>query len=69
MPVSHDADCLLWFVLDGSVHLQRAGGDAEPLGRGDTVVVPPDVPVSLHAEGPDLRILEVALHADPPTPA
>ncbi len=59
--VSHDADILFSFVLEGHMTLAADGQDQSTLKAGDAFVVPPDMAALYTDLSQDLEILEVAL--------
>jgi mannose-6-phosphate isomerase-like protein (cupin superfamily) len=60
---SHDADLVLWFVLDGAMTLHVEGRGATPLAAGDAVVVPRRTMHALSDCADDLALLEVSVPA------
>jgi len=61
--VSHDADLLFMFILNGSAELNCDQMDSELLTAGDSFIVPGNMKHSLSKCSEDMEILEVALPA------
>jgi len=61
--VSHDADLLFMFLLNGSVELNCDQMDSELLTAGDSFIVPSNMKYSLSKCSKDMELLEVALPA------
>ena len=59
--VSHDADILFSFVLEGHMRLGVPGEGAHDLRAGDAFVVPPATRTAYEAWSTDLELLEVSL--------
>jgi quercetin dioxygenase-like cupin family protein len=60
---AHDGELQFWFVLGGTVTLERDGHGPERLQAGDTVVVPAGLVHALREPSPDLNLLDVTLPA------
>jgi quercetin dioxygenase-like cupin family protein len=58
---SHNADILFTFVMEGTMTLQRQGGDSQDLAAGDAFVIPPHTRTLYTNCSSDLELLEVAL--------
>ncbi len=62
LPITtHDDEFVLWFVLDGSVTLERAG-ESIALAESDSVTIPAGDPHGLTNCSDNLRLLEVRIH-------
>jgi len=61
--VSHDADLLFTFLLNGSAELNWDQKDSELLNAGDSFIVPGNMQHSLSKCSEDMEILEVTLPA------
>lgn len=61
--VSHDAEFLFWFVLEGTMTLSSEGHEDHTLAARDSVVLPAGMPYALTGCSSDLELLEVALPA------
>jgi quercetin dioxygenase-like cupin family protein len=62
--VSHDADLLFMFLLNGSVELNCDQMDSELLTTGDSFIVPSSMKHSLSKCSEDMELLEVVLPAE-----
>ena len=62
--VSHDADLLFMFLLNGSAELNCDQMDSELLTAGDSFVVPSSMKHSLSKCSEDMEVLEVVLPAE-----
>lgn len=60
-PLTHDAEFLFFFVLEGAVLLSVAGSEDRRLAAGSSVALPAGTPFRLTPVDGDLRLLEVAL--------
>jgi quercetin dioxygenase-like cupin family protein len=61
--VSHDAELVFLFVLEGSLELRAEGHDLHRLGAGCALVLPSGMRYGFSDCSPDLEILEVTLPA------
>jgi len=59
----HDAELLFTFVLRGAARLRCEGRDPDPVGAGDSFVIPAGLSHGLSECSEDLELLEVALPA------
>ncbi len=59
--LSHDADILFSFVLQGEMNLKVEGLGRHKLKTGEAYVVPPDLKYAIFNASEDLELLEVAL--------
>jgi len=59
--MSHDADILFGFVMEGGMTLESAGQAPHRLVAGDAFVIPPGMPTRFTDPSADFELLEVAL--------
>jgi quercetin dioxygenase-like cupin family protein len=59
--VSHNADILFTFVMDGSMNLDAEGHEPQELQGGDAFVIPPHVNYTLGNFATELQLLQVSL--------
>ena len=59
--ISHNADILFTFVMDGSMDLDAEGHDSQKLKSGDAYVIPPHANYTLSNFADDLQLLQVSL--------
>ena len=59
--VRHLGELMFGFVLAGSAALEVTGYDPEPVGAGDSFVLPADTTIAIGACTPDFELLDVTL--------
>ncbi len=59
--ISHNADILFTFVMDGSMELEAEGHELQKLKSGDAFVIPPRARYRLRDFENDLQLLQVSL--------
>lgn len=64
--VSHRAEFVFYFVLEGSVSLKAQGQGTQELSAGNSFVIPEGMSFGMEGASEDLELLEVALPADYP---
>lgn len=62
--VSHDADILFTFVMQGELQLHAEGHKQQMLHKGDAYVIPPYLKYQISGYSDDLELLEVTLPGD-----
>jgi quercetin dioxygenase-like cupin family protein len=62
--IRHHGELMFGFVLAGSAALEVTGYDPEPVGPGDSFVVPADTTCAIGACTPDFELLDVTLPDD-----
>jgi quercetin dioxygenase-like cupin family protein len=64
--VRHHAELVFGYVLAGSASLEVTGHDPEPVGPGDSFVLPADTTCAIGACTPDFELLDVTLPDEVP---
>ncbi len=59
--ISHNADILFTFIMDGHVDLDAEGYEPQKLKSGDALVIPPHARYGLSNFADDLQLLQVSL--------